>query len=77
MQDVKKVTLLAKLLILPVKLYQITLRPFLGGQCRFEPTCSDYSIEAFRKHGAWKGLAKTIYRILRCNPFGGSGYDPP
>ncbi len=60
-----------------VRAYQVTLRPFLGGQCRFHPTCSDYSIEAFYKYGAIKGAGKTIWRILRCNPLGGCGHDPP
>ena len=60
-----------------VKIYQVTLRPFMGGHCRFEPTCSTYSIEVFKKYGAIRGLYKTAWRILRCNPLGGSGYDPP
>ena len=70
-------TLLARFFIMFVRLYQLTLRPFIGGHCRFQPTCSDYSIQAFQKHGGVKGLFKTIYRILRCNPFGGCGHDPP
>jgi putative membrane protein insertion efficiency factor len=70
-------TIAAKFFIMLVLLYQLTLRPFLGGHCRFHPTCSDYSIEAFKKYGAAKGLVKTLYRILRCNPFGGCGHDPP
>ncbi|MCH2147115.1 MAG: membrane protein insertion efficiency factor YidD [Phycisphaerales bacterium] len=68
---------LAKLFILFVRLYQVTLRPFVGGFCRFQPTCSDYSIEALRKYGAIKGGWKTVCRLLRCHPFGGCGYDPP
>ncbi|MDR2970891.1 MAG: membrane protein insertion efficiency factor YidD [Bacteroidales bacterium] len=59
-----------------IKLYQLTLSPFFGKQCRFIPTCSQYGIEAIQKHGAWKGGWFTIKRILRCNPWGGSGYDP-
>lgn len=63
-------------LILVVRLYQLTLSPFLGRQCRFQPTCSQYFIQAVRRHGAVRGSLKGIWRILRCNPWGGSGYDP-
>lgn len=73
----KKPTALARLFILFVMGYQVTLRPFLGGFCRFEPTCSDYAIDALKKYGGIKGGVKAAYRILRCNPFGGSGHDPP
>ena len=59
-----------------IKLYQYTLSPFLGRQCRFVPTCSQYGIEAIKKHGALKGSWLALKRILRCNPWGGSGYDP-
>jgi len=59
-----------------IKIYQFTLSPFLGKQCRFVPTCSQYGIEAMQKHGALKGSWLTIKRIVRCNPWGGSGYDP-
>ena len=63
-------------LILLVRLYQIVIRPIMPPSCRFEPSCSDYMIEALRKRGAFVGLWLGIRRILRCNPFGGSGYDP-
>jgi len=63
-------------LILIVRLYQVALSPFLGRQCRFEPTCSNYFIQAVRRFGALRGGLKGIWRILRCNPWGGSGYDP-
>jgi hypothetical protein len=59
------------------RLYQATLRPILGGQCRFVPTCSEYWIEAVRTRGAIRGGIKGLWRILRCHPFGGGGYDPP
>ncbi|HOF19445.1 MAG TPA: membrane protein insertion efficiency factor YidD [Phycisphaerae bacterium] len=65
------------LLILPVRLYQVTLSPLLGRHCRYDPTCSHYFIQAVRKYGPWRGTAKGLWRILRCNPFGGHGYDPP
>jgi len=60
-----------------VRLYQVTLSPILGRQCRFRPTCSHYMIEAVEKYGAIGGSMRGIWRILRCNPFGRGGYDPP
>ncbi len=68
--------LLSSFFILVIKLYQVTLSPFLGRQCRYLPTCSNYGIEAITKHGAFKGGWLTIKRLLSCNPWGGSGYDP-
>jgi hypothetical protein len=64
-------------LILAVRVYQWTLSPFLGGQCRFEPSCSRYFIEAVEKHGAMRGAVKGLRRIFRCHPFHPGGYDPP
>ncbi|MBI4565301.1 MAG: membrane protein insertion efficiency factor YidD [Planctomycetes bacterium] len=64
------------LLILPIRFYQLTISPWLPRVCRFEPSCSRYAIEALRKHGAIKGVWLSIRRLLRCQPFGGSGYDP-
>ena len=64
-------------LILLVRGYQYTLSPLIGRHCRFEPTCSNYFIGAVRKHGAIVGSLRGLLRICRCNPFGGSGYDPP
>ncbi|MEM8873353.1 MAG: membrane protein insertion efficiency factor YidD [Planctomycetota bacterium] len=64
------------LLIKLVRGYQIALSPLLGGHCRFTPTCSHYAIDALRKYGPIKGSAKAAWRIMRCNPFGGKGYDP-
>ncbi|HUW55988.1 MAG TPA: membrane protein insertion efficiency factor YidD [Planctomycetota bacterium] len=63
-------------LILLVRLYQRVLSPVFGAHCRFEPTCSEYCIEALRKHGVIKGLGLAVWRVLRCNPFGKAGYDP-
>jgi putative membrane protein insertion efficiency factor len=63
-------------LILLVRGYQIALSPMMGGACRFQPSCSNYMIEALQVHGALKGLALGIWRILRCHPFGKHGYDP-
>lgn len=56
--------------------YRITLSPFLGGQCRFHPTCSIYALEAYRTHGPLRGSILTARRLLRCHPLGGKGYDP-
>ena len=64
------------LLILPIRFYQKFISPLTPATCRFTPTCSHYAVEAIRKHGPFKGLALAIWRILRCNPWGGSGYDP-
>ena len=66
----------SKMLIWLISAYQVTLGPHLGGACRFEPTCSNYGLDAIRKHGAWKGAWLTLRRLLRCRPFGPSGYDP-
>ena len=66
----------AKVLILLVRMYQHTLSRYLGGQCRFIPSCSNYFIEAVQKRGALIGGLKGIWRILRCNPLSKGGYDP-
>lgn len=63
-------------LIFFVRLYQVTLSRFIGGQCRFQPTCSHYAIDAIRKYGPWHGSWKAAKRIARCHPWGGQGYDP-
>ncbi|MGY8753530.1 MAG: membrane protein insertion efficiency factor YidD [Phycisphaerales bacterium] len=73
----QRCTLLARCFMLFVKLYQITLRPLMGGHCRYQPTCSAYALEALQKYGGIKGGWKAFCRILRCNPWGGCGYDPP
>ena len=62
--------------ILPIKIYQSVLSPFFGKSCRFEPTCSSYSIEAINQYGVVKGIILSIKRILKCHPWGSSGYDP-
>jgi putative membrane protein insertion efficiency factor len=60
-----------------VRLYQLFLSPWLGRNCRFQPTCSQYMIEAIRKYGAIRGGLKGTWRILRCHPLCRGGYDPP
>jgi len=64
------------LLIGLIALYRLTLSGWLGGQCRFSPTCSRYAQEAVRTHGATKGVLLAFRRVLRCNPFGRGGIDP-
>lgn len=56
--------------------YQLLVSPFLGGNCRYQPSCSEYAREAIARHGALKGGALAVRRIGRCHPWGGSGYDP-
>lgn len=68
--------LLSFLLVIPIKLYQILISPILGPNCRYHPTCSQYSIEAINKHGPFKGTWLAIKRISSCHPWGGSGHDP-
>lgn len=67
---------LAWVLILPIRFYQRCISPFTPPSCRFTPTCSQYAVEALRKHGAFRGSWLAVKRLLRCNPWGGSGYDP-
>ncbi|MCH5318461.1 MAG: membrane protein insertion efficiency factor YidD [Paramuribaculum sp.] len=70
------VNIFSHLIIFPVRIYQIVISPLLPASCRFYPTCSQYTIEAVKKHGPLKGSYYAIKRILRCHPWGGSGYDP-
>jgi uncharacterized protein len=56
--------------------YKLTLSPWIGRQCRFLPTCSDYAAQALIEHGPLRGGALAAWRLCRCHPFGGSGYDP-
>ena len=69
-----------RLLSLPfiflIRVYQWVISPWLGPKCRYTPTCSNYAIEALRKHGVIKGLWLASKRIASCHPWGGSGYDP-
>ncbi|MEX0724825.1 MAG: membrane protein insertion efficiency factor YidD, partial [Planctomycetaceae bacterium] len=67
----------AFLLIGLVKLYQWSLSPIFGGQCRFYPSCSNYFIQAVQKYGVISGSIRGVARILRCHPFYRGGYDPP
>lgn len=60
----------------PILLYRYTLSSFMGRQCRYLPTCSEYADEAISRHGAWPGLFMATARLCRCHPWGGHGYDP-
>ena len=64
------------LLVAAIHTYQLTLSGWLGGQCRFSPTCSRYAEQAIRSLGATRGIYLTLGRVLRCNPFGRGGLDP-
>lgn len=68
--------LLCRLAILPIRIYQKIISPLLPGVCRYRPTCSEYMAEAIQTHGIVKGLYLGTRRLLRCHPWGGSGYDP-
>ncbi len=68
--------MIRKVFIFIIRLYQKFLSPFLGAQCRYTPTCSQYAVEALQKHGALRGGWLALKRILSCNPWGGHGHDP-
>jgi putative membrane protein insertion efficiency factor len=59
-----------------IRAYQYTLRPMLGSNCRFYPSCSDYAREAIGKHGAWRGLWLAVKRVGKCHPYHPGGFDP-
>ena len=59
-----------------IKIYQFLISPILGKNCRFNPTCSNYALEALKKHGLVLGMYYSIIRISKCHPWGGSGHDP-
>jgi putative membrane protein insertion efficiency factor len=62
--------------LLIIKIYQNLISPLLGSNCRFTPTCSQYGLEAIKKHGPFKGGWLTLKRIGRCHPWGSHGHDP-
>jgi putative membrane protein insertion efficiency factor len=67
---------LAHLVALPVRTYRLVGSPWVGRHCRFQPTCSEYALEALERHGALRGAWLALCRIARCRPGGGHGYDP-
>jgi len=70
---------MSKVLTVLIRFYQRVISPMLGPRCRYYPTCSNYTLEAIRVHGPWRGMALGAWRILRCNPFSKGGFDyvPP
>ena len=62
--------------LFPVYFYRFAISPLIPPRCRYTPTCSQYAIDAVKKHGALKGVWLATKRILKCHPWGGSGYDP-
>lgn len=67
---------IAQILVLPIRFYQKCITPYTPPSCRFTPTCSEYARQALLKHGPIKGTILAAWRIIRCNPWGGYGYDP-
>ncbi len=61
---------------LPVRAYRLIFSPWVGHNCRYQPTCSAYAMDALERHGAVRGVILSIRRIGRCHPWGGDGYDP-
>ncbi len=59
-----------------IRAYQVSLAPFFGGHCRFEPSCSHYALEAIQRHGSARGLWLAVRRLSRCHPFSAGGWDP-
>ncbi|MEZ5962882.1 MAG: membrane protein insertion efficiency factor YidD [Planctomycetota bacterium] len=68
--------MMRRLVVLPIVAYRAILSPLKPRCCRFEPTCSQYALEAVRRRGVWVGLALASWRILRCHPFATPGFDP-
>jgi putative membrane protein insertion efficiency factor len=70
------VNLASRILIVPIRVYQLTISRILPPSCRFSPSCSHYAVEALSRHGPLKGGWLALRRIGRCHPWGSSGYDP-
>jgi hypothetical protein len=66
---------MAKVAAVPVRAYKLVISPFIGANCRYQPTCSVYALEALERHGALKGGWLAVRRMARCHPWGGSGID--
>jgi uncharacterized protein len=72
-----EVDVIKKLFIGLIRIYQIILSPYMGGQCKYYPSCSQYAILSLKKDGVFLGTVKSIWRLLRCNPFSKGGIDNP
>jgi hypothetical protein len=68
--------IITNILTITIKAYRLILSPLLGANCRFEPSCSSYALEALEKHGSLYGSWLITRRIIKCNPWGGHGFDP-
>jgi putative membrane protein insertion efficiency factor len=68
--------ILTLILLAPIYFYRCCISPLTPPSCRFVPSCSEYAVQALKMHGPFRGLWLAIRRILRCNPWGGQGYDP-
>ncbi len=68
--------ILSWVLLLPIYFYRKCISPLTPPSCRYKPSCSTYAVQAIKRHGPIKGLYLSVWRILRCNPWGGYGYDP-
>jgi putative membrane protein insertion efficiency factor len=66
----------ARILLVLIEAYRVSLAPLIGGYCRYVPSCSLYAAEAVRRHGAWRGAGLSLRRLGRCHPFHAGGYDP-
>jgi len=64
------------IILIPVYFYKFFISPLTRSSCRFVPTCSEYAVQAVKVHGPFKGSILSVKRILRCHPWGSSGYDP-
>jgi uncharacterized protein len=69
-------TVLRRLAVAPLKLYQAVVSPALGPRCKFYPSCSEYAVQAIMRFGILRGLVLATWRLLRCNPFSHGGFDP-
>lgn len=67
---------MTKIMMILIRFYQKNISPLLGSHCRYAPTCSQYSLQAFEKYGFFKGFYLSTKRILKCNPLFKGGYDP-
>jgi len=72
----RETTVIEKILVVLVRSYQLLLSPLVGGQCRFYPSCSNYSIRALKEHGWLKGIGLSLARLAKCHPFHPGGFDP-
>ncbi|MGK0489226.1 MAG: putative membrane protein insertion efficiency factor [Candidatus Endobugula sp.] len=68
--------IIAAIFIFPIRIYQYTISPLIGANCRFAPTCSAYTVEAIQEWGPLKGIWLGLKRFSKCHPWGGDGYDP-